>query len=45
MLENCELFDITSESEDTCTRRKDREKRRVELEKLYQQDNKEYQIR
>lgn len=34
MLENCKLFDIISELEGTCTRRKNWEKRKVELKKL-----------
>lgn len=36
---------MTSESEGTCTRRENREKRRVELEELDQQDNDEQQTR
>lgn len=41
MLENCGLSDMTSESEDTYTRKKNREKCRVELKELNQQDSKE----
>lgn len=35
---------MTSESEGTCTRRENREKRRVELEEHNQQDNDEQQV-
>lgn len=35
-LEDCGLFDMTSGLENTCTRRKNREKRRVELKELNQ---------
>lgn len=35
---------MTSESEGTCTRRENREKYRVELEELNQQDSKKQQI-
>lgn len=35
---------MTSESEGICTGRENREKRRVELKELHQQDSKEQQI-
>lgn len=44
-LEDCGLSDMTSESEGTCTRRENWEKRKLELEALNQQDNEEQQIR
>lgn len=43
ILADCGLSNMTSESESTCTRRENREKRRVELEELNQQDNEEEQ--
>ena len=44
MLEDCGLSNMTSESESTCIRRENREKHKVELEDLNQQDNKEQQV-
>lgn len=44
MLEDCGLSNMTSEPESTCTRRENREKHRVEMEELNQQDNNEQQV-